>query len=151
MRRKGRGIAAAITVLGVVVGNFVGAPTSVAEGRHSPTITTFISGLNAPRGLAVDGQGNLYVSESGSAGPGPLGLADTGKVSKYPRGSSTAAWSTGFQTLYDASHGSPDVLGLGDQRARQGLHQAPPSSQVGRRRRRWARRLPDPHDHERVA
>lgn len=113
MRSKRRGIAAAITVLGVLGANMVGVPTSVAEGGRSPKITTFISGLNAPRGLAVDGQGSLYVAESGSAGSEPVGLADTGKVSKYRRGSSTAAWSTGFQTLYASEDPSqpPDVLG----------------------------------------
>jgi len=53
---------------------------------RAATVTPLITGLNAPRGVAFDGQGSLYVSESGKAGPGPFGLTRTGRVSKYAWG-----------------------------------------------------------------
>jgi hypothetical protein len=85
----------------------------VAAGRPHVTITTWISGFNAPRGLTFDGRGNLYVSESGRAGAGPVGLTNTGKVSKFARGSKHASWSTSFESLYASEDPTqpPDVLG----------------------------------------
>jgi hypothetical protein len=105
-------LVAALTILGIVVASVVGAQSSVAAGR-GPAITTFIPNLNAPRGLAVDGDGSLYVSESGSPGAGPAGLTQTGKVSKYLRGSTNPVWSTGFESFYATNDPTqpPDVLG----------------------------------------
>jgi hypothetical protein len=90
------------------------AAAPVAAGTPQVTFKTVISGLNAGRGITFDGQGNMYVSESGKAGAGPAGLTHTGKVSKYARGSKTASWSTSFESLYvteDPSQPAPDVLG----------------------------------------
>jgi hypothetical protein len=70
-----------------------------------------ISGLNAPRGVAFDGQNNLYVSESGVAGQGAAGLTHSGRVSKYAWGSTTPAWQTSFESQYLTEGGSLDVLG----------------------------------------
>ena len=113
MSGRRRGMVVALTVLGVVAASVVGAQASVAGGGHGPTITTFLTGLNAPRGLAFDGQGSLYVSESGSAGTGDAGLTQTGKVSKYLRGSTNPSWSTSFESFYAKMDPSQpaDVLG----------------------------------------
>jgi sugar lactone lactonase YvrE len=84
-----------------------------ANAAAPPTITTWIGGLNAPRGLAFDRDGSLYVSESGSSAPGPDGLTQTGRVGKYLRGSQTPIWKTMFESLHlvvDPSQ-PPDVLG----------------------------------------
>ena len=112
MSVRRRVVAAGVAVLAIVAANVAGAAPAVAKD-HGPAITTFITGLNAPRGLAVDRQGSLYVSESGLAGPGPVGLAQTGKVSKYLRGRTNPVWSTGFETFYASEDPSqpPDVLG----------------------------------------
>jgi hypothetical protein len=87
--------------------------TVPAHAAPSVTITSVLSGLAAPRGLAFDGQGSMYVSESGVAGQGEAGLTQTGRVSKYLAGKHTPAWSTGFNSLYLTEEPSapPDVLG----------------------------------------
>ena len=112
MSGRRRAMAAGMTVLGIVAAIVVGAQPGVAAG-DGPAITTFLSGLNAPRGLAVDSQGSLYVSESGSGGAGLAGLTTTGKVSKYLRGSTNPSWSTSFESFYAAMDPGqpPDVLG----------------------------------------
>jgi glucose/arabinose dehydrogenase len=77
------------------------------------TITPVVSGLAAPRGIAFDGQGSMYVAESGVAGAGSAGMTHSGKVDKFPWGSSTPAWTTSFNSLYLSEDPSqpPDVLG----------------------------------------
>ncbi|GCD89321.1 ScyD/ScyE family protein [Nocardioides sp. LS1] len=84
-----------------------------AQADPSVSITPVLTGLGAPRGITFDGRGAMYVSESGVAGAGPFGMTTTGKVSKYKRGSSTPAWTTGFNSLYASEDPSapPDVLG----------------------------------------
>src|SRR5262245_34661521 len=44
---------------------------SAALDRNSPTITTVMTGLLNPRGLAFDRDGALYVVEAGRGGSGP--------------------------------------------------------------------------------
>jgi glucose/arabinose dehydrogenase len=104
-----RVLLAGITVVGTLAGAVIGAQPSGA----APSITPWITGLNAPRGVAFDAQGSLYVSESGTAGDGPAGLTHTGRVSKYKWHSSTPAWQTGFDSLFVSIDPSqpPDVLG----------------------------------------
>jgi glucose/arabinose dehydrogenase len=72
-----------------------------------------VSGLAAPRGIAFDGQGSMYVAESGVAGAGSAGLTHTGRVDKWARGATTPSWSTGFDSVYASEDPSapPDVLG----------------------------------------
>jgi hypothetical protein len=110
---------AALTLLaafgGGVAAEAIGADPSI-------TITTVVPGLNNPRGLALDGQESLYVSEAGrwagtfsTAGvPQGEGVTDTGKVTKWNDALSTPrlAWATSFKSLYDSDHG-PEVLGPG--------------------------------------
>ncbi len=87
--------------------------TSPASASAESKITTWISGLNAPRGLAFDDDGSLYVSESGLSGTGPAGLTRTGAVTKYGRKSTNAMWRSSFESAYltiDPSQ-PPDVLG----------------------------------------
>ena len=85
-------------------------------GASSPTITTVVPGLDGPRGVAYDGHGNLYVSETGRyfniSGPN-FGVSRTGKVDRYRLGGGGAnlVWSTPFDSLYDSAHGAPEVLG----------------------------------------
>ena len=57
----------------------------------SATITPVLGGLAAPRGIAFDGKGSMYVAESGVAGPGDAGMTDTGKVDKFAWGQTTPA------------------------------------------------------------
>src|SRR4029450_2593360 len=87
----------------------VGSVSASAAGIATPVIT----GLNSPRGLTFDSAGSLYVSEPGGAGRRPAGVATLGRVRKYARGSTTPAWSTGFESLYVTEDPSqpPDVLG----------------------------------------
>lgn len=84
-----------------------------AEAQPSVSITPVLGNLAAPRGIAFDGQGSMYLVESGVAGDGPAGMNHSGKVSKYAWGSSSPSWSTGFNAIYASEQeGSPpDVLG----------------------------------------
>jgi sugar lactone lactonase YvrE len=77
------------------------------------TITPVVGGLGAPRGIAFDGLGSMYVTESGVAGPGEAGLTQTGKVDKFAWGATTPSWSTTFTSLYASEDPTapPDVLG----------------------------------------
>ena len=113
MKRTFRASVASLMFLGSVGMVSAGGTPSAAAAGSGPTITTYIPNLNAPRGVAFDGQGSLYVSESGYAGEGPFGLTQTGRVSKYARGSTNASWSTAFESLYATEDPSapPDVLG----------------------------------------
>ncbi|MEY2554205.1 MAG: hypothetical protein QOC57_2065 [Ilumatobacteraceae bacterium] len=103
---------ATLLVLGTIGVVSAGGSPSAAAGSRT-TITPVLGHLNAPRGLAFDGQGSLYVSESGYAGAGPFGLTQTGRVSKYAHGSAHASWSTSFESLYASEDPTqpPDVLG----------------------------------------
>jgi glucose/arabinose dehydrogenase len=90
---------------------------SVAPALAAPsvTVTPVLGGLAAPRGITFDGQGSMYVSESGVAGPGEAGLTQSGLVSKYLWGQTAPAWSVGFNSLYATEDplAPPDVLGPG--------------------------------------
>ena len=109
-RRIGRGIAGWIVLLAAL--SIVG-PVAPALASPTVTITPVIGGLAAPRGIAFDGQGSMYVAQSGLAGAGEAGLTHTGLVSKYAWGQTTPAWSVGFNSLYLTEDPSapPDVLG----------------------------------------
>jgi hypothetical protein len=90
--------------------------TGGVASAASWTITPVLGGLNGPRGVAFDGQGNMYVAEAGNyinIAPGPFGVTHTGKVSKFnmSAGVPTGAWSTFFDSVYDSAHGGPEVLG----------------------------------------
>lgn len=88
-----------------------GAPP--AGAASTATITQVVGGLAAPRGIAFDGQGSMYVAESGVAGTDPAGLTHTGRVDKWAAGSTTLEWSTQLDSLYAGGEGGspPDVLG----------------------------------------
>lgn len=100
-------------VAGVVLGISILGLAAPALAAPTVTITPVLGGLAAPRGIAFDGQGSMYVSQSGLAGAGQAGLTHTGLVSKYPWGQTTPAWSVGFNSLYLTENPSapPDVLG----------------------------------------
>jgi hypothetical protein len=102
-------------VAGVVMLAAISILSAAAPALAAPTvtITPVLGGLAAPRGIAFDGQGSMYVSQSGLAGAGQAGLTHTGLVSKYPWGQTTPAWSVGFNSLYLTEDPSapPDVLG----------------------------------------
>ncbi len=77
------------------------------------SITSVVGHLAAPRGIAFDGKGNMYVAEAGVAGSGPAGMTHSGKVDKFARGHTTPSWSVGFNSVYATEDPSapPDVLG----------------------------------------
>lgn len=101
----------AFSIATLVAGLLAG--TAPAVAAPSASITPVLGGLAAPRGIAFDGKGSMYVAESGVAGEGPAGLTHTGKVDKFAWGSTRPAWSTGFNSLYATEDPSapPDVLG----------------------------------------
>jgi hypothetical protein len=109
--RRNRAAAAAFSIAALAAGLLATAPSAGAGPTAS--ITPVLGGLAAPRGIAFDGKGSMYVAESGVAGEGPAGLTHSGKVDKFAWGSTTAAWSTGFNSLYMSEDPStpPDVLG----------------------------------------
>src|SRR5689334_24630750 len=104
-----------VGLLALVVGLCVTVFGSAAPALATPTasITPVLGSLAAPRGIAFDGQGSMYVAESGVAGTGAAGLTQTGKVSKYRWGSTTPSWSTPFSSVYATEDPTapPDVLG----------------------------------------
>lgn len=110
-RSRTRIAAAAVATTATVLALLAGAPAADAHSRV--TITPVLGGLAAPRGIAFDGRGGMYVAESGLAGEGPFGLTHTGKVDKFRWGRTTPTWSTGFDSLYAVEDPTapPDVLG----------------------------------------
>lgn len=102
-------------LLALVVGLCGAVFGSVAPALATPsvTITPVLHGLAAPRGIAFDGEGSMYVSQSGVAGAGAAGVTRSGSVGKYPWGQMVPAWSTAFPSFYATEDPSapPDVLG----------------------------------------
>jgi len=109
--RRNRTAASALSIAAVLSGLLAAAPSAAAG--PSASITPVLGGLAAPRGIAFDGKGSMYIAESGVAGAGAAGLTHTGKVDKFARGATTPTWSTGFNSLYASEDPSapPDVLG----------------------------------------
>jgi hypothetical protein len=110
-RVRSRAAAAAFSVTVTAAALLVG--TVPAGAAPSATITLVVGGLAAPRGIAFDGKGSMYVAESGVAGSGDAGLTHSGKVDKFAWGQTSPAWSTSFNSLYVTEDPSapPDVLG----------------------------------------
>src|SRR4051794_4699235 len=108
---RSRTAASALSVAALIAGLLTAAPS--VEASPSASITPVLGGLAAPRGIAFDGKGAMYVAESGVAGAGTAGLTHTGKVDKFAWGATTPAWSTRFNSLYESEDPSapPDVLG----------------------------------------
>ena len=106
-----RAVTSAVGIAALAVTALVNA--GAAHADPSPSITPVLDGLAAPRGITFDARGAMYVSESGVAGNGPAGLTHTGAVVKFNRGSTTAAWTKKFNSLYVTEDPSqpPDVLG----------------------------------------
>src|SRR2546430_15687562 len=97
-------MASALALIAVVAAN-----SPVGALGAGWTITPVVSGLEGPRGVAFDGRGNLYVSETGKyfdIAPGPFGGSRTGKVDRFRLSESGArlVWSTPFDSLYDSAH-----------------------------------------------
>lgn len=109
--QRSRAAASALSITTLLAGLVVATPAAAARPRVS--ITPVLSGLAAPRGIAFDGTGSMYVAESGVAGAGPVGLTHSGKVDKFAWGRTTPAWSTRFNSLYVSEDPTapPDVLG----------------------------------------
>lgn len=102
--------ATAVAATGAALGAFTPAESAVP----TITVTPWLSGLNAPRGVAFDGNGHFYVAESGTAGSGDHGLTHTGRVKRFTVGSTTPTWRRSFSSLYmhEAPPPAPaDVLG----------------------------------------
>lgn len=96
----------------LATGSILG-PVGPAAATPTVSITPVLGGLAAPRGIAFNEQGSMYLSQSGLAGAGPAGMTHTGLVSKYLWGQTTPAWSVGFNSVYSTEDPSapPDVLG----------------------------------------
>lgn len=111
MSRRNRSVMILAAATTLALGTLTGSGS--AGAADPPSITPVLSGLAAPRGIAFDGQGSMYVAESGTAGAGPFGMTHTGKVDKYRWGHTTPAWSTTFDSLYatEDPSGPADVLG----------------------------------------
>jgi hypothetical protein len=110
LRAFGRIVAGCVVALAAMA---VAGPAAPAVAAPTVTITPVLGGLAAPRGIAFDGQGSMYLSQSGLAGPGDAGMTHTGLVSKYPWGQLTPSWSVGFNSVYSSEDPTapPDVLG----------------------------------------
>lgn len=110
---------AAVAVVLAAGSGYAAAPASAeAGGRGSTatrwTVTNLVGGLNAPRGIALDGRGGVYVAQSGATGGGDFGLTQ-GSVTKYRwhHGALASAWSTPFTGIYASEDPTspPDALG----------------------------------------
>jgi hypothetical protein len=105
-------IVSAVAMLSTAAALGVGASAQTAQ--PAITVTTWLTGLNAPRGVAFDGAGHFYLSQSGVAGSQDFGLTHSGRVQRYDLGSTTPVWTMKFASLY--AHEAPppapaDVLG----------------------------------------
>jgi hypothetical protein len=90
------------------------------EGRSVPAVvTTVMSGLDNPRGLAFGPEGGLYVAEAGRGGDGPSIVLRPGVVASYgPSGAVSRLWhgrqervATGLPSLSsaDGTNGPHDI------------------------------------------
>jgi hypothetical protein len=117
---------ALLAISAAVTATALGAGPAASGAAPPATVTPVVTGLNAPRGIAFDHRGSMYVAESGRwlgtvgpTGPTGEGVTQTGAVSKYAgllsgyHGSATApalVWRTPLTSLYDSENG-PEVLG----------------------------------------
>lgn len=87
---------------------------SGGSGQNRWQVRQLIHGLDAPRGIAVDARGGVYVAQSGATGAGAVGLTK-GSVTKYrwQDGGLERKWSTGFTGVYASENPNspPDALG----------------------------------------
>ncbi len=98
--------------LSVVALSTYGVTAPLPAGADT-SVTTLVTGLNAPRGITFDGNDNMYVAESGVAFPGAPGLSHTGRVTKYAAGTTSVSWQTSFESVHAAEDPTapPDALG----------------------------------------
>jgi hypothetical protein len=99
-------------IVGSLISFALGTGSAVgAAGGAGWTITPAVTGLALPRGVAFDGQGAMYVAESGLPGSGDQGLTQ-GAVDKYSlAGSAQRLWSTPFTSAFLTEGGGTDVIG----------------------------------------
>lgn len=103
-----RPIAAGIAGLSLLMAP-LGVGAAVADPAQPTPPTVVLSGLGAPRGIAFDGRGSMYVAESG-VGQVAAGIDHSGRVSKYAFGSADALWQQHFESL-TAMEPEASVLG----------------------------------------
>lgn len=101
-------LGAAVLAAGTVV-----VITAPADAGTAWSVRPQLSGLNAPRGVAVDGAGNLYLAEAGKVGVGDFGVTRTGAVHKYVASGTgwRQQWRTTFNSIYAGEAGQVDALG----------------------------------------
>lgn len=102
----------AAAALGATAAAVPAASAGAKDGGWS--LRPVVSGLNAPRGVAIDANGAVYVSEAGYPGAGAMGVTRTGGVAKYVwrDGSLHRSWRTAFTSIYSGEGGGPpDALG----------------------------------------
>jgi hypothetical protein len=97
----------------LVAGTLVAATGATATAASGWTVRSQISGLNAPRGIATDSAGNLYLAEAGKTGSGDFGVTRTGSVRKYVAsgGGWKQQWRTAFNSIFAGEGGQVDALG----------------------------------------
>jgi len=99
------------TLTALLTGTALVTTAAAAAAVDGPSVTSVLSGLTSPRGLAFDGQGSLYLAESGTAAGALSGFARTGWVSKDADPGLDKVWSARFTSLHDSEHGTPEALG----------------------------------------
>jgi hypothetical protein len=108
-------LAGAVFTSAVVLG---GGVAGAADSKdHTLKVTPVVTGLNNPRGVALDSRGDLYVAEAGPFPVGGEGVqkgVTTGHVTKFAKPGSKGqkqTWSTPFDALYTNERGIPEVVG----------------------------------------
>lgn len=99
------------TLLGMSLAAFAGVALSA-----QPWVTTVMSGLDNPRGLAIGPEGGVYVAEAGRGGPGPCGVNSPGETRCYgPTGAVSRYWRGEQERVAEGlpSHALPDGVGAG--------------------------------------
>lgn len=93
------------TLTALLTGTALVTTAAAAAAVDGPSVTSVLSGLTSPRGLAFDGQGSLYLAESGTAAGALSGFARTGWVSKDADPGLDKVWSARFTRCTTASTG----------------------------------------------
>lgn len=99
----------------------IGMAQGAVSRSANVTIQPVVTGLDNPRGVAVDAKGDLYVAEAGPyLGEDPMhtqvdesGLTQ-GRVTKWTKPGTPlqrSLWSTSFTGLYTNGNGIPEVVG----------------------------------------